>query len=488
MYLEQREFMERYLNGPESSDFLRSVADVIQALTTDADATTPLGQIAVLHHFLTVTSGGSLLKLRAALESTRRRLLDEMMGSLHRQSRLVQLRFGSNTHERRPELAVGATESQLKGYATLVAAKFPLIVGVKETVRLAYDHLDWVVRRDGIQMTHHPTEEQPELVHQLARLDGQVQHWTALISDLQTNVDSLGQTVERAWMEELLAEQQQTRADQAALAEIERGRLSRPTINRPGGAAYILVVLVLAIAAVIVTVTSSDLKLTGTEGSSWRSVLIALWPVWTFVAVAFGAVPAFGIIWYARNQKRGRQAVYPYEFTFRLDENVVVEKLNAHVGATRSRRIKSKALARRLWVTNRGYGRIDHMSWDSTVVKVHSSVAFRIRAFRYARFEVINEILIHKIASKTQHLLIQCRMLGESPRPLTGATLLALLNVVLSDLLDEIADDDHVNTEALINQSLYGRPRYLLPRLSETVAVTPMSAETVTPDPIGTRT
>jgi hypothetical protein len=61
-----------------------------------------MGQINVLHHFLTITSHGSLLKLKSALDSVRRRLLDEMSSALHRQNRLVQLNFSANARERRP--------------------------------------------------------------------------------------------------------------------------------------------------------------------------------------------------------------------------------------------------------------------------------------------------------------------------------------------------------------------------------------------------
>lgn len=457
VYLEQREFMQRYLDGPESGDFLRSVADVIEALTTDTDATTTHGQILALHHFLIVTAGGSLLKLKSALESVRRRLLDEMLGALHRQSQLVQLRFSTNGHERRPELAVSATESQLKGYATLVAAKFPLIMGVTEMTRLASEHLTWVVVGGGSTAVR-GIEEEEVLKRELTRLTGQVRHWNAMVGDLKANVDSLGDTVHHAWMEELLSEEQQTRADQEAMAEIERSRMSRPVNNRPGRVAYNLVMLVLAIVAVIFTVTSSSLSLIGEPGTTWLDVSIALWPVWAFVGFAFGVLPLIGVAWRARKEKHGHQIAYPYEFTFRLDENVVPGKLAKHVGVTRRRRLPTHELAGRLWVMNRGYGRIEHKSRDTTIVKVHTVVAFRVGWFKYARFEVISEILIHKIARITKHMLIQCRTFGESPKPLTDRQLVELLEIVLGDLFHEIGDDDHLDVKRLIRESLYGSP------------------------------
>jgi hypothetical protein len=235
--------------------------------------------------------------------------------------------------------------------------------------------------------------------------------------------------------------------------------MSRPVNNRPGRVAYNLVMLVLAVVAVIFTVTSSSLSLIGEPGTTWLDVAIALWPVWAFVVFAFGVLPLFGIAWRARKEKRGHQIAYPYEFTFRLDENVEPRKLAKHVGVTRRRSLPTQELAGKLWVMNRGYGRIEHKSRDTTIVKVHTVVAFRVGWFKYARFEVISEILIHKIARITKHMLIQCRTFGESPKPLTDRQLVELLEIVLGDLFDEIGDDEHLNVKRLIRESLYGSPQ-----------------------------
>ena len=157
VYFEQREFLQRYFDGDESRDFLRSIADVVEALTTDTDATSTLGQIVVLHHFLTVTADGPLLKLRSAVESVRRRLLDQTAGRLQGRE-LVQLGFNGGL-ERWPELAVNATDTQLKGYATLVEAKLPLIVGVLEVTRASTDFLEWVGLRNGPRAVRSPAED-----------------------------------------------------------------------------------------------------------------------------------------------------------------------------------------------------------------------------------------------------------------------------------------------------------------------------------------
>src|SRR6185369_580788 len=56
VYLERREWVKEYLDSVESFEFLRSMERVIEAITTDADATATLGKINTLHHFLTVTA------------------------------------------------------------------------------------------------------------------------------------------------------------------------------------------------------------------------------------------------------------------------------------------------------------------------------------------------------------------------------------------------------------------------------------------------
>jgi hypothetical protein len=302
---------------------------------------------------------------------------------------------------------------------------------------------------------------------QLGRLDGQVAHWYAMVDDLEKNVESMGRTIERAWQDELLYEQQQARSDQEAMAEIERSRLSRQTSNVAGRAAYSLVTLVLALLGVIFTAGSDGLS--QMASASPLRLLVLLWPVWA--AIALGGVVLPGVVYLlrARNERLGKQGTFPYEFSFRLDEDVDPERLRAHVGATKRRAVARSAEARKqlhtVWATNRGYGRIERISPDTTIVKVHTLVTFRVARFRYARFEVINEILIHKIAKKTQHVLVQCRTFGESPIPLSDTQLIELLKIILGDVLNEVSDPQtRPDAEGLISESLYGSPDPIVPQ------------------------
>ena len=252
VYFEQREFLQRYFNGDESRDFLRSIADVVEALTTDTDATSTLGQIVVLHHFLTVTADGPLLKLRSAVESVRRRLLDQTAGRLQGRE-LVQLGFNGGL-ERWPELAVNATDTQLKGYATLVEAKLPLIVGVLEVTRASTDFLEWVALRNGPRAVRSPAED-AELEEQLSRLRTQLYRWNGMVNDLEANVRSLGSAMEHAWMEQLLHEQQRARSDQEKMVDIERSRLSLSTNSSSRRTTYNIFALFTVVAVGVVLAT-----------------------------------------------------------------------------------------------------------------------------------------------------------------------------------------------------------------------------------------
>ena len=112
-----------------------------------------------------------------------------------------------------------------------------------------------------------------------------------------------------------------------------------------------------------------------------------------------------------------------------------------------------------MWANSRGYRQIEHISTDSMVVSLCTSIGFRGSPLRYAKFEMTSEILIHKMASKTQYLLVQCRLFGESPRPLTTGQLIELLEVMLGDLY-QITDVDiseaTLDIDSLISESLFG--------------------------------
>jgi hypothetical protein len=463
VYLEQP-FVATFLAGPERKEYLHTLQEVIGALTTDADASGTAGQIAVLHRFLSISGSSSLLRLKLALDSVRRRLLDEMMGTLHRQHRLVQLNLSENDRERRPELAVGASEAQLRGYTTLIAAKLPLILGVRELTRLAHEHLQWVVCKSPEAQTR-PATDTAELANQLSRLDGQLKHWNMLLDDLESNVESLDSSITHAWQDRLLYEQQQVRSQQGAMAEIDRGRQNRPTSQRPGRAAYNFFQLVLAAAAIVVTVTNGNLTEITRPGAGWLRIIVILWPVWAAGAIAYLILPlAMAGIRVFREQ-RAVQLSYPYEFAFHLDEPLLPANVRDYANNPRRRKValeRKRRLhlipARKIQLISRGYGRIERISPDTTLAKVHVAISLPVGWLRYARFEMINEIQVHKIASRVHHVLVQCRVFGESTKPLTNATLIGLLTVLVTDVHTSMAlQPERFTIENILERTLYDR-------------------------------
>ena len=85
-----------------------------------------------------------------------------------------------------------------------------------------------------------------------------------------------------------------------------------------------------------------------------------------------------------------------------------------------------------------------------------------MRWLTYARFEVINEILMHRIALQTKRVLVQCRVFGESPQPLTAEQARQLLTLILDDVKSQFAPADAGGWEEsmaqLVDETLYGTP------------------------------
>jgi hypothetical protein len=416
------------------------VEDVIGLITTTLDADKAEDRLVILRHFLAVTSRESLHKIKWSVESVRRALLDEMMGILHRQSSLIQVKLDKlGRQEWSPELAQGANESQLHGYVMLAGAKLPLIANVHRFAAAAAQVL----------LT-------PELRDRPAGRDlaYRVDEWQALLDALKDNVAGLEKSVEHAWMERLLYEQEQSRAEQEAMAEIERTRASRlggsgGATPSPLGGTYNTILLYFTIVAAVAAVTAL-------RGFSWdRSldeILTAAWPVVALAAVLalFPAVDRLGRRWKARLLGHD---MFGYEFAFRLDQIVDTEIINKHLSRNPDDIKELEAEDRKaaadcprltdLRIDRQGGARVEYSSADSTLVKLHLSASFRTRRRRHrlnpygwfrrpARFEIINEFLIRRASGdETTFFLRETRMFGDAPRALDPDEIMGLLRFVL---------------------------------------------------------
>lgn len=440
VFLEQNTCMTWYFAQPHgSTSVLRTMREVIDTVAVDVDAGHPDGLVVALRRFLDATSREVLQRLKWSVESVRRSLLDEMMSMMHRQSRLVQLNLGASRRERTPELAEGASESQLRGYVLLMAAKLPLVTNVYDIAMLARDHLGDAIRADPALR---------DLDDEVERLKTQLRHWHTLLQGLRNNVQGLEGAIEHAWRERILYEQQQVRSEQEAMAEIERSRTGRPTAERASRSVYNFVMLVLTAAAVLLTIKTGNILQIDEPDTNWWVTLQSLWPIGLLAIVAYLVVPAFGRVMRLSREKRGQSDSYPYEFAFGLEEAADPVKVHAYLSAKRRR--KPESSLRKLALTNRGGGRIERVSLDRTLVKIHSIASFRVGFGSYARFEIVHEILAHKVSARIQYLIVQCRVFGDSPRPLPPQHIMELVRIVLTDIGTQLSLDGSVDVPSLV--------------------------------------
>ena len=97
------------------------------------------------------------------------------------------------------------------------------------------------------------------------------------------------------------------------------------------------------------------------------------------------------------------------------------------------------------------------MSSDTTLVKFHSVVTFRVSGLRYARFEVVNEVLARKVSDAPRYLLRQTRVFGESPTPLRPDQVLELVRGILQYVGVPLAADGNLSDLVSLVEPFYSR-------------------------------
>jgi hypothetical protein len=490
-----------------------TVTDVVDQIMVDIDAGDDASRVVTIRHFLAVTSRESLQRFKWSVESVRRGLLDEMMGILHRQSPLIQLKL-DKAGEWTPELAYGANESQLRGYVMLAGAKLPLMWNVHRHASIVIQRL--VPSEPGSALETADTTDLRYRMHE----------WEGLLGALQDSVKGLETSVEHAWMERLLYEQEQSRAEQEAMAEIERLRTSRPTgaslTGRPYNAVMLYVTILAAFAAVAAV-----------QPGTWKwpptpEQVEGLRPAVVITAGLIVFVLALQLLRVLFSGRRRNNSV-GYEFAFRLDQVVKTDTVQQHVAATGKARRKltredrlemrrryltarRRQAASRRWpwwlkplrrpgnwlrtwweqrrpgpeiayddsgkllhasvyrnrrglrLDRRGGARIEYASRDNTVTKVHLTVTFRLHGVsgflrRRARFEVINEFLARQVSEEPQYYLRETRIFGDAPRALKPVEIFSVLTFVLARaaLVFEKRDDEENRRQRLTVETLLNR-------------------------------
>jgi hypothetical protein len=428
VFFEHYGFLEDHLED-HPGDF-QSIGSLVNLLAVTRHDPAAISRLTLLEHFLAVTAREVLQRLKWSLESIRRSLLDEMMGVLHRQSRLTQLHLGNV--ERTPEQSVGANESQLRGYVMLVGAKLPLILNLRRFCTAAATSVQSGTESPGaldaieaLDAFGSGEDDQARRVAQ-RELQTQLDQWAALLAAIEDNLKGLEKAIEHAWMERLLYEQEQMRAEEEAVAEMERSRKARPPLVSTG--IFIDSAALVVTAATIAWTVNNSTRAPG-DRSGWGSVWL---PAAIGATILICVMVAVGIFRW-RQRRGGDSGAYDYEIALRLDEMVNPSQVRDYLRDDGKvtpipPSIRSAGLRRR------GGARIERISSDSVIVKLHSTLSVQFSNRTRAHFEIVTEMLAHKVAEAaedSQFVLREMRLFGDAPRPLLPEQLVNLLQLAI---------------------------------------------------------
>jgi hypothetical protein len=426
-FLSPEAYVERDAFGQDRGSYppFRRVGDIVDFVAvSDYDGATPGGLAVAMRRFFEVTAREVLQRLRWSVDSVRRSLLDEMMTVTHRQSTRVQLDLLSG----RASPSVNATESQLRAYVALLSARLPLVAAAHDAAFNATEHLDAVIEAVG-------TPGSSTFVEDVRRLELELKHWDGIVDGIRNDVQGLESAIEHAWRERLLYDQQQVRAEQEAMAEIERSRMGRPRA-RTGRSVYVFLMTVLTVIAIVVG-TSLGTVSPGIIESSPLNLWRGLWPMALAVLLVGIGIPLWNTTRQRYMQRRGISETYGYEFSFRLDEPADPRKVYWYLNGSNPRRPRTRLL--KSLTLNSSGSRVDRISPDRTIVKLGSVATFRVSRFKTATFEIINEILASGgTHADPEYVILQCRIFGDSPRRLKPDEIFELTTQVLQDIGDRL--------------------------------------------------
>jgi hypothetical protein len=372
-----------------------------------------------IDRFLTATGDRSLLPLKWRVERARRAILVSMLGVVHRKQHLTQLREQPSF----PESFEAANEPQLRGYVTLVGAKLPLI-------RNVMTYLDPIL------------ESRRGSGEPIASVEGLAHEWRLLLSAIVNNVEGLTQAIAAAWQERLLYEQEQTRAEQEALAEIERARVSASTRATTIDSLFGAMVLVFTIAAF-----SGD----GTHSPTFEHDL-------SFIALGLAAVTCLWVVYRVRlsqRRRRGADQRHHYETNLRLDRHTTAKRVGALLSLDGGYRQRPSSP---LSIQRRGSYRVERISDEEAMHKIHilSLVSLSPRGWsalvgrqRKVPLSAIYEVLYHTPTLSGELLLREVRLTCYSDEVLTRAELQVLSEAVAVDLIDPFLEESDLFSDSV---------------------------------------
>jgi hypothetical protein len=272
---------------------------------------------------------------------------------------------------------------------------------------------------------------------QLEELVVMREHWRGLLGSVKSNIEHLDSAVEHEWRERMLYEQEQARDEQEALSEIERSRRGRGEFRRVGDGAYNAVMMILTVLAVLYAVRSIEAS-EPTTNQEWLRLLANLWPVAVTVAVLYLLLPIVASFRRWWHERTGSSESYSYEFAIRIGETAKAKDINNYINGTGPTSFTVDGFPK-IHIIRRANGRIESTSPTNFVFKVHTILVYRAVRSRYARFEVVHEILARTGADGEHYVLLESRVFGDTPRPIEGPRLVALARAILKHTAEPVA-------------------------------------------------
>jgi hypothetical protein len=84
-------------------------------------------------------------------------------------------------------------------------------------------------------------------------------------------------------------------------------------------------------------------------------------------------------------------------------------------------------------------------------------VTFKMTALRYARFEVVHEVLARKVSDQPRYILRQTRVFGDSPGPLESAQIIELVRAILVHVGAPLVTDGNLDDLIALVAPFYSR-------------------------------
>lgn len=369
------------------------------------------------------------MPLKWRLERARRALLTFVMGLVHRKSRLVQVRQVLSY----PESFDEGNETQLRGYVMLVSGKLPLLLNVEE-------HL--------IAAGAEAADEESEVDHRARRI---FDDWQYTVQAITENVRGMENAIEHAWMERTLYEQEQMRAEQEALAEIERARTRSDPFSTTIDSPVFAITLVVATSALFVSIFPS-----------WNHLFCLL------AGIAVGSGILFGIrreetMRLDRKHKRGEANRHYYEFNLSYNSQLSIdaikrlmsrpvrlepppedEILPTEEGGSGQGKAPQDEKPDRLRLDRQGSVRVERVSDDEATYKIHleatAGILPRPRFGRENPVEVfsIYEIFYHRPTQNAEFVLREVRVTAIAPKSLSLGELKELKDLIMGKLVNPL--------------------------------------------------